>query len=276
MPDTIIELAYDTLDAIPEAFRGLYDEEDGKFALKGVNELKTPRDLSNVQEALRKEREDHAAARNAIKVWGDMKPDEVRASLDRIPELEAAAAGKLDDEAINKLVENRLTQKTGPLNRQIETITAEKDEWKNQAEALKAQIVSRDRNDAVRSVALGMEVHKTALDDILMVAGHYLEKTEDGKFIVKADAQGVTPGLSVEGFMKEMRKLRPHWWPASEGGGAGGGNTVPGGGANPWSASSWNFTEQGRIVQAEGMAVAERLAKAAGTTVGGTRPKPKQ
>lgn len=267
-----LELQYDSMDAIPENFRELYTEKDGVAVLTGVNNLKTPQDVANLQEALRKERDDHKATKTSLSAWGELKPEEVQAQLDRIKELEAAAEGKLDDDKINQMVESRLTQKTAPLQRQIDGIASERDEWKNKAEELQGILTTRDRNDAVRSVALEMKVQTSALDDILLIAGHYLEQSEDGTFITKNDIKGVTPGLDVKGFMKEMQRLRPHWWPPSEGGGAGGGGEA-GGGKNPWSADHWNFTEQSRIVKSEGMAVAERMAKAAGTTVGGLKPK---
>ncbi len=49
--------------------------------------------------------------------------------------------------------------------------------------------------------------------------------------------------------------------------GSNGGRNEP----NPFSADAWNVTEQGQVVKADA-AKAERLAKAAGTTVGGSRP----
>lgn len=41
---------------------------------------------------------------------------------------------------------------------------------------------------------------------------------------------------------------------------------------NPWSAKHWNLTTQGAIVKRHGSATAERMAKAAGTTVGAGKP----
>ncbi len=268
-----LELQYDTKEEVPEAVKDLYTEVDGKFNLTGVNGMKTQTDVTNVQEALRKEREDHKTVQDLFKPWKDMKHDEVKASLDRIPELEAAAKGKLDDEAINKIVEGRLTQKTGPLDRQIQTITGERDTLKIENDSLKTSIIRRDMNEAVRIVATEMKVVGTAIPDVELIAGSYLELDEtSGNFIVKADAVGVTPGVDIKQFMKEMQKVRPHWWPNSEGGGAGGGGKEFGGQANPWHSDSWNITAQGKVVKEQGLTIAESMAKAAGTTVGGLKP----
>ena len=274
-----LEVFYESADEIPENFRELYSEKDGKHVLTGVNGLKTQQDVNNVQEALRKERENHAVAKEAVKSYkklGD-DPDAILAKLDRIKELEIAAGGSLDEDKMAQLVEARLAQKTGPLQRQLEELTtgtAEKDQLIN---SLQSTIVSRDRNDVVRAVATEMKVLPTAVADVEMVAAQYLERDEtSGNFIVKADARGVTPGVDAKQFLKEMQKSRPHWWPASEGGGAGGGkggfSTLD---DNPWSANGWSLTQQGQYVKEYGMAKAQEAAKAAGTRIGGTRPQKK-
>lgn len=274
-----IEITYDSLDQVPEAFRPLYQEQDGKAVLTGVNGLKTQQDVFNVQEALRKERQDHAAAKEALKPWktlGD-DPTEIQQKLDRIAELEAAAGGKLDDGAIQKMVEARLGQKTAPLERQLRELTGTFEEVTKERDALKKAIETRDMNDAVRSVATEMKVLPTAVADVELVAAMFLERDETtGEFMVKADAKGVTPGVDVKTFMKEMQKLRPHWWPASQGGGAGGGGGLGGGADNPWSASGWNLTKQGQFIKEHGLARAEEAAKAVGSRIGATHPPKKQ
>ena len=274
-----IEITYDSIDAVPEAFRPLYQEQDGKAVLTGVNGLKTQKDVFNVQEALRKEREDHAKVRDALKGWKSLgeDPTEIQAKIDRISELEAAAGGKLDESKLQQLVEARLGQKTAPLERQLRETTTNLEELQQENSTLKQSIERRDMSDAVRSVATEMKVISTAIADVEMVAAAYLERdSTTGEFIVKADAKGVTPGADVKTFMKEMQRIRPHWWPQSQGGGAGGGGGGLGGADNPWSADGWNLTKQGQVVKEHGMARAQEMAKAVGSTVGSTRPPKKK
>lgn len=270
-----LEIEYDSVDAVPEAFRPLYTEQDGKAVLTGVNGMKTAKDVLNVQEALRKERADHAAAKEALKPWktlGD-DPTELQSKLDRIAELEAAAGGKLDDEAISKMVEARIGQKTAPLERQLRDTSTTLETIQQENAQLKNTLVTRDRNDVVRAVATEMKVLPTAIPDVEMLAGVYLERDDtSGEFIVKADAKGVTPGADVKQFLKEMQNQRPHWWPQSQGGGAGGGKGFGQSDDNPWSTKGWNMTKQGQYVREHGMAEAEKAAKAAGSKVGATRP----
>ncbi len=216
--------------------------------------------------------------KEALKPWKSLgdDPNEIQSKLDRIGELEAAAGGKLDEGKIQEMVEQRLGQKTAPLERQLTEATETLNTVQQERDQLANTLVSRDRNDAVRSVATEMKVLSTAIPDVEMVAAAYLERDETtGEFIVKADAKGVTPGADVKQFMKDMQKQRPHWWPQSQGGGAGGGGAGGSGDDNPWSAKGWSLTEQGKVAREKGMAEAERLAKAAGSRVGATRPPAK-
>lgn len=269
-----IELVYDTADAIPAAVKGLYTEQDGKFVLTGVTGMKTQADIDRIQEGLRKEREDHSKTKEALKPFKGLDAAEVQTKLDRIEELEAANGGKLDEDAIAKIVESRLKQATAPLQRQIDDLTETNTTLTADNEKLTGTITTGSRNEAVRKIASEMKVHGTAIADIELVAANYLEKDETtGKWIVKADAEGVTPGADVKQFMREMQKQRPHWWPKSAGGGAQGSLEGVNGGKNPFSGDTWNLTEQGQLIRTD-RELANQLAVAAGTTIGGDRPAP--
>jgi hypothetical protein len=272
-----LEVQYDSLSAVPEAYKALYSEKDGKAVLTGVNGLKTSSDINNLQEALRKERNDHAATKAALTPWSTLgKPEEVLSKLDRIKELELAAEGRIDDKKLNDMVESRLVQKVGPIDRQLrdtltalETVTKERDTFRD-------ELFGRDRKESVRGIATEMKVLPTAIADVEMFASFALERQEDGTFITKSGIPGVTPGLDPKGLLKEMQKQRPHWWPQSNGGGANGGLNGINGDKNPWSAEHWNLTDQGKVVREHGMSKAEELAKLAGSRVGATKPTPKK
>lgn len=267
-----IELTYDSMDKVPEAFRPLYTEQDGKAVLSGINGLKTQKDVDVVKEALRKERADHEAVRTAFKPWANLKADEVLPKLNRIAELEEAAKGKIDESQIEKIVAGRLTLKTGPLEQALNEKDATVKTLTEQVTQLRTAIADRDRNEQVRSVSTKMKVLPTAVDDVMLAAQVMMTYDETGKLVTK-DGLPIPAGLDVEGFMKSMFKLRPHWWPESEGGGSRGGQGGGGLGKNPWSKDNWSLTEQGRILREEGQSTAERYAKAAGSYIGATAPK---
>jgi hypothetical protein len=113
------------------------------------------------------------------------------------------------------------------------------------------------------------------MDDAILLADQVFEVTSTGAILTKENAYGVAPGLSPEVFFQEQQAKRAHWWPAAVGGDANGSGGNKGGTVNPWASESWNITEQGRYVTANGMDKAQQMAKLAGTTVGGPKSKPK-
>ncbi len=267
-----IELQYDSLDGVDDSFHSLYTERDGKFHLTGVTGMKTQGDVDNVSEALRKEKQDHKAVRDKLKPWGELDHAETMAKLDRMGELEAAAGGKLDDDAINTIVEGRLNQHIAPLNRTIEELTETNLTITGERDTLHGTIQNRKMTDQINGGAQTANVLSSAIGDIQIIAATMMELNEEGIAVTKDGIPNVTPGLRVDDFFKEMKQSRGYWWPESEGGGSGGGKHVQGfSGKNPFTAENWNMTQQGAIVKTDAN-LATALAKAAGTSVGGTKP----
>ena len=275
-----LRAVYDSEDEIPETVtlepRSLYTERHGKWELSGIPGLKTQGDVERVRRAKEQEVAAHKETKEKLAAWGDWDREEIASKLDRIPELEAAAAGKLDDDGINQIVEKRLEgaikSKTGPLTRAIEKLTAERDEAVTRVQDFEAREIRRKVHDDTREALTSAKVLPTAFDDALLLAERVFEITEEGETVTK-DGVGVTPGIAPAAWLEEIQEKRPHWWPPSSGGGARGSGTGGiGGGSNPWSADHWNKTEQGRIVQARGVEIARRLASAAGSDLGATAP----
>ena len=99
----------------------------------------------------------------------------------------------------------------------------------------------------------------------------FCEINDEGLVLTRDKIVGVTPGIAPEIWLSEMQEKRPHWWPTSTGGGAGGGKGDGGFDKNPWSGDHWNLTSQAHAIR-ENKAKAERMATAAGTSIGGVRP----
>lgn len=269
----MFEEEYGDYDSIPAGVKHLYKESGGKYGLIQASEIKSVQDVVNVQEGLRKEREDHKATKRKLVAFGDLDPDEVQNELDKIDEYKAAAEGKMDDEKINQIVESRIKSKTAPLERQITKLTEERDTLSGEVTEFKGKEVRRTIRDDVRKAATTAKVRDTALDDVLMISESLFERDETGN-VVTRDGVGVTPGISAEVWLTEAKNTRPHWWPESQGVGARGGDGGAGGN-NPFSAENWNLTEQGKLIT-ENRAKAEQMAKAAGTEIGGKKPDPKK
>jgi hypothetical protein len=269
-----LKVIHDKVDDIPEQYRDLYTEKDGKWVLTGIVGVKTDADVAAVQEALRKERNDHKTTKATLAKWGELDPDQVQEQLDTIPALTEAAKGKLSQEQIDELVEKRIGAKLKPVEKRVTDAEKRAKELEDENTGLKAEKTRRVIHDAIRAEAVKTKMIDTAQDDALLLAERIFEVTEEGKVVAK-DQVGVTPGISPDIWLTEMQDKRPHWWPASQGGGAGGGNGGGGNTANnPWSAANWNLTEQGKYIRAQGMEKATQMAKQAGLdkAVGHTRP----
>lgn len=268
----MLKATYASLDDVPENFRELYEERGGIFHIAKIDGIKTDADVSRVQRSLEAERTTHNQLKSSVSGFlGDKKFDDIQSILDRVPELELAAAGKLDPAKIDELTETRVRTKLAPVERELSTLRTQLGERDQMIAAYKAKDVQRAIHDHVRAEAVKLKVVPSAQEDILMLAERIFEVGEDGKVTVK-DGVGSTPGVTADIWLGEMQTKRPHWWPASVGGGAGGSGAAGALSTNPWTDAGWNMTEQGRIVRELGEAKAKQMAQAAGTTLGGKRP----
>lgn len=268
----ILEPTYDTLDEIPAEFQPLYTEKAGKYEFTGVKGIKTQADVNALSTSLVKEREAHKATKTAYAPLAGRDINEVVTLLDRIPELEAAAAGKLDEKAIEQVVNTRVQAKIAPLEREKNLLTTQLNESKQTIDQLQGKDRTRSIHDTIRAAATKAGLLPDAVEDALILGERVLERDESGAVVVKADA-GFTQGVDATVWLTELRGKRPHWWGPSEGGGSTGSNGKTGG-TNPWTDANWNMTEQGNIYKADPKR-AEQLAKSAGTSIGGARPAKK-
>lgn len=265
----------ENLDDVPQQFHELYTQKGDKYELTGVEGIKTQADVDRLQGALTKERNDHKTVRERLALLGDRKIEDVLATLDRLPELEAAAAGKLDENKLNELVEGRIKTRVAPVEREKGQLVQKVQELSGMVEQYQTKEKVRTIHDAVRdAVGKAQGFQSSAVEDALLYAERMLEVNEEGR-VVTRDGVGVTPGIDAAVWLSEMQAKKAHWWGPSQGGGAGGNRNGAGNGGNPWSAEGWNMTEQGRILK-ENRSRAEQLAKSAGTSIGGPRPQPRK
>lgn len=264
----------DTLEGLEEHIAGLYTQRGDKFELSveipGIDGVKSYTDFANLNSALRKERTDHKAIKDRFAPLGERKVEDILTVFDRLPELEAKAAGALDDTKIETIVNGRLTAKLAPVERELLTTREALAQRDTVIQSFQQKEVQRTIGDSVRKATSILKVVDTAVEDVTLLAERVFTIDENGKVVAK-DNVGCTPGISPEVWLNEMQTKRPHWWGPSTGGGAGGAGGGRNFAANPWSAEGWNMTEQGRVYS-ESPTKAEQMARSAGTTVGGQRP----
>jgi hypothetical protein len=235
---------------------------------KEMEGLKPQDEFDRVFESLRKERNDHKGAREKLAKFNGLNADEIFTKLDRIEELEAAAGG-IDTSKIEDMVNIRLKQHTGPLERELSLKNAEIDEYKTRIEIDEKKNTDRVITDSLRAAATKANVTPTAVDDIMIIGKLLFDVNESGQ-VVARDSVGITPGIAPDVWLIESKSTKTHWWPQSQGAGATGGQ-FGGGVDNPWSKERWNMTAQSAVYR-ENPDKASQLAKSAGSQVGSIHP----
>lgn len=271
----MLELFYDNEGDIPEGYAALYTERDGKWVLTGVKGMKTQGDVDKATQAKQREIDAHKATKARLATFtdafGDLDADGVHELADEVDGLRAGGKGlKEGSPEFEAAVEKAAARKTGPLERQVTTLTRERDEARAEGETAKTELKSTKIRDKVREQLVADKVLDTAQEDALMYAERDFDIDEDGNIVTK------NTGLTPKDWLADLKAKRPHWWPASEGAGSGGGGRGPGaGGTNPWSKAGWNLTAQGQYIQANGEEAGRRMAEAAGSKLGAVTPPEK-
>jgi hypothetical protein len=268
------KMVVDSIDDLAPEVAAEYIEKDGKFHIQ-VDGMKTQADVDKVSGSLRAARTEADGYKSKLALLGDRPIEDVVALIDRIPELELAAKGNLDQAKVDEIVETRLAAKVAPLQREVGTLKTQLGERDQKLASFEESDRARTLHRQVRIAAKDAGLLDGAVEDALLLADRTFQLGEDGIAVVKAGTP-YSEGLTPKDWLSDLQSKRPHWWGPSEGGGAGGNRGGSGGAINnPFSDAHWNLTEQGKILN-ENRNRADQLAKAAGTTVGGARPAPKK
>lgn len=275
-----MELAdtYESLTAVPAELAALYIEQDGKAVLK-LDGLKTESDFTNYQTALKARLADAAGDLKAVKNQGMTRDDITAAIADAVGKLKPdngdgrGNGGKGDDSALALRVHD--------LERELAATTDKLTAAETAGSEAKKTTSETQIKNSLSVAATKAGVRPTAVDQVVQLIFGNFEQSADGNVVTKLEGQtvqGVTPNTAPDGFMAAIKRSQDwaHFWPDSQGSGAGGGGSGGGGGGggsdNPFSADGWNMTKQGQLVTSD-RPEAERLAKQAGTSIGGPRPK---
>jgi hypothetical protein len=264
-----IKTEYASKEEIPAGFETLYTETDGKFLLTEVDGMKTEADIMRLQTALTKERADHKSVKTKFAPLANLDVTEVLEKLDRFPELEELAKGKVDEVKLESIVQQRITQKLTPLQRQLAEAEKKAKEFEDQVTHFKKVQIEETISSAILKAAKAAKITDEAvLDDVVKIARFDMELDQDTSEVRVKD------GNTLASYFTTMQSKKAHWWGPTIGGGASGSNRGNRVTNNPFSNEYWNLTEQGRLIK-EDVSKAKQLAEMAGTSIGGGRPKSK-
>lgn len=263
----ILKFSYESESEIPEGYSELYSEKDGAWVLSGIDGIKTQSDVDRVQDALRKEKNDHKKTKDRLASFGDRSVEDIEALIEERDELaarlESGEGGKDAGDQAKQLVE--LRRENAKMARDLEKLNERASAAEAMASEKDGALKSYKIGNAVSKAAADLKIIPEALEDVSLYAERIFTLDDDGRVAVK-DEVGFTPGLDPKDWLAEMREKRPHWWGVNQGAGAGGGRGAAGEVDNPFRKSSFNLTRASMLRRDEPQR-AKRLyeaAKAAG------------
>jgi hypothetical protein len=263
MNDMALKFKYRTKEEIPAEHLAFYAEREGAWQLdvEGAADKTKLDEFRNNNLALLKQVDDFK------KRFEGIDPDEVRKLADekhRLEEERQIKAGEVD-----KVVENRIKGLKADWDKQVATLTAER-------EALNGRLTAIQIDQGVLAAATKRGLRHTAITDITSRARTVFKLVNGAPCAFEGDGQsvrygrdGVTP-MTLDEWVDSQVSEAPHLFESNAGGGSGGATSQygnPGGAGsgvvkNPFRKETWNLTEQMRL-QKKDPALAARLRAAA-------------
>lgn len=254
-----LKFKFKTKEEVPAEHLSLYTERDGAWVLDiegAVDKAKLDEFRSN-NVALMKERDELKQRFDGI------DPEDVRKLAEEKRRLEEAQQLKTGE--IEKVVEGRVKAIKADLEKQLSTVTGERD-------ALNARLVAIQIDQGVITAATKRGLRPTAMPDITARARTIFRLVNGVPTAFEADDKsvrygkdGLTP-MTLEEWVDVQVSEAPHLFESNAGGGAAGngsggvGNKAPV--KNPFRKDTWNLTEQMKLQKTDPQ-LASRLKAAA-------------
>lgn len=256
-----LKFKFKSREEIPAEQQPFYVERDGAWLLdaEGVVEKAKLDEFRNTNLSLAKERDELKQRFDGI------DPDEVRKLADEKRALELKAQGHKPEE-IEKIVEGRIKTLRGELEKQVTSLSTERDQ-------LTSRLTAIQIDQGVITVATKRGLRPTAIPDITSRARTIFKLVNGAPRAFEADGQtvrygkdGVTP-MTLEEWVDSQVADAPHLFESNSGGGAAGNASGGSGGSarsqkNPFRKDSWNLTEQMKLQKSD-PGLAARLKAAA-------------
>lgn len=281
-----LKAVVENIDEVPEAFRDEYVQgqgDDKKWYLDVDDSIRVHTavvPLANTMANLKKDKQKlqdrikelEAKVKDLPEDFDPAKVAELTAEVERLKQDLAAKGGSAEEvQNLRRQYETRITTLT---QQHEEALRARDGEVQARDQELGSILIDNGLISALTDAGVKKELLRAGVallrPSVKVVVD---EETKRRKAVVETNLGEVELKQYVDTWAKS-EEGKPFLAPATGGGATG--SERGGGGANPWRADQWNVTEQGRVYK-EDPAKAERLAKAAGTTIGGPRPvvKPK-
>lgn len=284
-PIMSLKFKFKTKDEIPADHLPLYAERDGVWMLdvEGAVDKSKLDEFRTTNVSLLKERDELKQRFDGI------DPDQVRELMEAqqkaeeerllnpngtphpgpLPSAEREKNLNAGREQIEKVIEARLKTIKGDFDKQLTSISSERDD-------LNARLSAVQIDQAAVAAATKRGLRSTAISDLTSRARGLFKLSSGLPTAFEADGSTVRPGkdgispMSLEEWVDSLVSDAPHLFEANSGGGAGGNTNANGsggagrgiGGKNPFKRESWNLTEQMKLAKADPQLAARLKASA--------------
>lgn len=231
-----LKMEYPSLDDIPTGYRELYEEQDGGvYRLSGVEGMDS--ELNRMKRSLESQRKKISDERGRFsEVLG-------KRSLEQVADLIKKAEEGEDKEPS--------LPKSSAIARERDMLRDKLAKQEEEIGNYRAKLRKHAIRDKVWEAASREKIVASAKDDVLLLAETVFDVGDDGAVFVK-EGSNFHAGSDPSSWIGQMKKQRPHWWPASSGGSMSGSSSIDVRGMNnPWSKEHFNITEQMRIFRSD-------------------------
>lgn len=248
-----IQLQYEKSDDIPEmSVKELFAEKDGKMVFTGVEGLKTQSDIDKLNEALRKERNDHSLLKESMKKFDGVDLEEVRALKNKVISLEELTKNSSQsEESISAIVEKRLAIERADDLKKLE-------EANNRIGELESFKFGRELGEQIKS-NLSDRIASEHQSTVSYILKNNSERQADGTYLLKDCSEfGLTSGMTLEQAVSKLSETNPVFAPKNTAGHGKGATGTTGAIKDPFSKENFSMTEQHKLYK-ENPAEYERL-----------------
>ena len=232
------ELAFDSLDKVPEELREHAVEQDEKVLINVVPKTKLDEFRENNINIAKERDELNQKYSKVQEVVGEDLDEFQKQYNDLLETKRLVEAGELvKNTSLDEAVQKRTAEMKSDLEGKIKSLEQDRNAWKEQTHSLQNRYNQREIDRYVTEAVLDPELgaRPEALPDILRRAHDAFTVKDDGSIIPMENDQvvygsdGTSPMTNKEWLLK-MKKEAPHFFKGSSGGDAGGGGgSVPGG-----------------------------------------------
>jgi hypothetical protein len=200
-----LKVTKEEYEKLPEAIQAEYKQDGDDYNVQ-VDGMKTDTDVKNVQEALRKEREEHDTAKKRAK---ELEKENGTLS-DKINVYESDESKKLS-------AEDRVEMER--LKRENETLATSNADLTTKYQGLEGEVTTSNIKAELRKAAVGIISEQAISDQVDILANKFV--VSDGKVLTNPDL-GDKSGLEAKAYLSDYVKDRSYLQPTNSGGGAGG------------------------------------------------------